>query len=221
MNTKLPLITASALVAMAACASAATLASWTFETVPPTTAGPIAADTGLNAASSFASSNTGGTFSNPVGNGSVESYSSNGWTVGEYFQFSTSTAGYTGVTISFDQMGSNTGPRDFKLQYSTDGTTFTDVTGGAYTVINGNWSTVTPNPLTSYSFNLSAITVLNNDASVFFRLTDTSTTAITGGTVAAAGTGRVDNVTITAVPEPQAASLLGALGVLGLIRRRR
>ena len=46
-------------------------------------------------------------------------------------------------------------------------------------------------------------------------------TSVTGGT-AGTGTVRMDNVVIngTLVPEPSAA-LLGALGMIGLLRRRR
>ena len=72
-----------------------TLAKWTFETSIPTTGGPLTPEQG----SGSATSNTGGTFSNPAGWGSAESWSSNGWDVGEYFQFSAST---TFIKIGFE-----------------------------------------------------------------------------------------------------------------------
>jgi len=222
MNIKLPLITASTLVALAASASSAVLASWSFEAVPAspsTTVGPYAADAGVAAASSnFTTNNTTG-LSTPAGNGSTKSYSANGWAVGEYYQFTTNTTGYTDITISFDATGSNTGPRDFALQYSTNGTTFTNFT--TYSLVNNGWSAGTPNLASTKTFDLSAVSAIEGAATVYFRITVNSTTAITGGTVAAAGTSRVDNFTISAVPEPQAAALLGAVGMLGLVRRRR
>ncbi len=38
-----------------------------------------------------------------------------------------STLGESSITLSWDQTSSNTGPKDFVLQYSTDGTTFNNV----------------------------------------------------------------------------------------------
>ena len=61
-----------------------------------------------------------------VGNGSGKSFSSNNWAVDDYYQFSTSTLGYTSISVSWDQTRSSTGPSQFKIAYSTDGTTFTD-----------------------------------------------------------------------------------------------
>lgn len=211
-------------------ANAVVLSAWTFETNTPadvtnSATGPsVVAESGLfttgfTAVGVHSSANTDWT--TPAGNGSANSYSANEWTVGSYFQFATASTGYEGITITFDQTGSNTGPRDFKLQYSTDGSAFTDFTGGAYTVINGGWSSGTPVNTTSFSFDLSAITALNNDASIWFRLVDTSTVAVNGGAVATTGTGRIDNVVISGVPEPSGAAIIGSIGVLGLLRRRR
>ena len=113
-----------AALAVASVASGAVVANWTFETSIPTAAGPYAAEAGVNAASSFASgfhTSSATVYSNPAGNGSVESFSSNNWTTGDYYQFTTSTVGYQNITIQWDQTGSGTGPRDFGLFYSVDG----------------------------------------------------------------------------------------------------
>ncbi len=119
----------SALLATAVCAvfipggtvSAATISMWTFE-APNTPANATAAlypdaiapaiGTG-NARGVHASSATA--WSTPAGNGSTDSFSSNNWAVGDYYEFNTSTAGFVGVSVSWDQASSNTGPRDFKL----------------------------------------------------------------------------------------------------------
>lgn len=202
-------------------AHAAVIAQWTFEASVPTTAGPHAAEVGTGSALGFHASTS--TYSNPAGNGSTESFSSNTWAVGDYYEFTTNSTGYEGITVSFDQTGSNTGPRDFKIEYSIDGTTFTDF--DTYSLPGPPavaWSTSTPvvPASTSFFFDLSSIAALDNDSSIYFRLTNTSTTSINGGTVASGGTGRVDNVVIATIPEPTTI-LLGALGFLAILRRRR
>ncbi len=76
----------AALATIAGSATAATtLAQWTFETSLPLTSGPHAAEGGVNAGPSSPASGfhtSGATaYSNPVGNGSAESFSSNNWTL--------------------------------------------------------------------------------------------------------------------------------------------
>ena len=67
------------------------------------------------------------------------------------------------------------------------------------------------------------MSALNNGSSVYFRLTDVSTTSINGGTVGTGGTDRIDNFTVTAdpVPEPSSVFLIGGLGSLAFILVRR
>ena len=205
---------------------AATLAAWTFESSVPASAGPHAAEVGAGSAAGFHSTST--VYSNPVGNGSAESFSSNGWSVGDYYQFQISTTGFQDIQISWDQTSSSTGPRDFALQYSTNGTTFTNF-GSDYVVLanaspNPVWNSTTSSPIYSSSQDLSSIGAIENVATVYFRLTNTSTVAVNGGTVAGTGTNRVDNVTVTgiAVPEPSSMVLagLGMLGAVLALRRR-
>jgi hypothetical protein len=217
-----------ALAALTSTASAqVVLTQWTFELSLPTTAGPFAAEVGTGQALGF-HANGATVYSNPAGNISAESFSSNTWSVGDYYQFSTSTTGLSDIGVTWDQTGSSTGPRDFKIAYSTDGTTFTDF--AAYAVLlnggapNATWGTTTGGPAYSYSYDLSAVTALDNASSIFFRLIDTSTTAINGSPVATGGTNRVDNFTVLhSVPEPTTAiSVAGGLAMLlGLRRSRR
>lgn len=215
-------------------APAATVAQWTFE-APNTLADASSVGTYPNAIAAAIGSGTAGgvhassstAWSTPAGNGSANSFSANNWAVGDYFQFSTSTLGFFDVALSWDQTSSNTGPRDFKLAYSTNGTTFTDF--ATYSVLanaspNAPWNPTTSSALFSVGQDLTAIPSLDDQANVVFRLIVASTVAANGGSLASAGTGRVDNFTVlaTPVPEPQMVlMLLGGLGCVLLAARRR
>lgn len=215
-------------VAGISAAQADTVAMWTFESSVPTTAGPHAAEVGSGTALGFHAGAT--TYSNPVGNGSAESFSSTNWLDGDYYQFSVSTIGFADLSLSWDQTSSNTGPRDFRLDYSIDGgatfTTFANyavlANGGAP---NAAWSGGTASAVYSFTRNLAAIDGLENLALAVFRLVDASgSVSANGGVVGLGGTNRVDNFTVSAspVPVPAAVWLLGSglLGLAGLRRRR-
>lgn len=208
-------------------AQADTLALWTFEVSVPTTAGPLTPELGSGSGSASIFHAGASTYSNPVGNGSAESWSSNNWQIGDYYQFSFSTLGASNIVVSFDQTSSGTGPRDFSISYSTDGSSYTLLS--SYTVqVNGApntaWSSASYNGVYSLSFDLSAVSTLNNLATAYVRLTDTSATSASGGTVASGGTNRIDNVLIatSAVPEPGSlAMLLAGAAVVGFVARRQ
>ncbi len=220
----------AALVAVAglgAVANADILANWTYEVSVPATAGPHVAEAGVNAATSQSTGfhSVASVYSNPVGNGSAESFSSNTWTVGDYYQFTTSTLGFNSISIGWDQTSSNTGPRDFNLRYSTDGTTFFNI-GSTYSVLangapNTPWSSL-GSPNAAFSFLQSGPAALDNQATVWFRMTQANTISANGGVVAAGGTDRVDNIVIngTVVPAPASIALVGLAGLIAGRRRR-
>jgi hypothetical protein len=220
---------ASAAIAMSLPAQAVTVVQWDFEgsTTPadltdsgtsPSVAASLGSGTALGVHAGSATD-----WSTPAGNGSANSFSSNTWAVGDYYQFSFSTSGFTALLLSVDQIGSNTGPRDFSLGYSTDGVSFTPF--ASYSVASApSWSTTTYNPVHTYSFDLSGVSALDDQALVVIRLSSSNTFSINGGTVAAGGTGRVDNFTVMATPVPEAgtaAMLAAGLAVVGFVARRR
>ncbi len=209
------LIAASAVAALSGAAYAIDLAVWTFETSVPITAGPHAAEGGVNGGGSLGLHVSGAAvYSNPVGNGSGESFSSNNWGIGDYYQFSTSTAGYENITFGWDQTRSSTGPGTFDVEWSTDGSTFFTLFDD-YAVGTTTWSSGTHQPASVFA-PLSAPAALDNQGTVFFRLTNQVTP---GGT---AGTNRVDNIIIGGdlIPTPGAAALFGVAGLVATRRRR-
>lgn len=209
---RLVFVLAAAALFAAPLASADTLAKWTFEVSVPTTAGPHAAEEGVGVATGF-HSNPSVVYSNPVGNGSMESFSSNFWSAGDYYQFQSTTLGYQDITFQFDQTRSSTGPNTFDVEWSTDGATWNALVDD-YDVAQITWSSGTYNPASTYGPHI-APAGLDNQASVFFRLTAQVPGTSTGGT------NRVDDIIIsgTLIPEPGSLVLL-ALGAIGLIRRR-
>lgn len=102
------------------------------------------------------------------------------------------------------------------FSYSLNGTTYitTNLSGGGSVVAN-NTSPVDSNVGTVISTSRSAVVTENiaHNADIYFRWRY----AHVSGTSAHIG---LDNITVTAIPEPGAA-LLGGLGFIALLRRRR
>ena len=180
----------------AAAASATDLALWTFEVSAPSNAGPHTPESGeyaivgiSKALGLHADPNT--VYSSPVGNGTAHSFSSNHWAIGDYYQFQTRTSGFTGIQIAWDQTRSSTGPTTFRLDYSTDGSTFTNL-APSYPVLNdpNGWTQAT-RIMTDVFGPISAPAALDNKQAVYFRLVSLVDPN------APAGTCRVDTVQIT------------------------
>ncbi len=185
--------------------NAGPIVKWTFEGIatsntgisPVLTTGSINADAGSQTSgSSFLAVHAIPltSWTTATGNGSTKSLNSNTWSVGDYYQFASSLSGFQNIKLSYDQTGSNTGPKDFKLQYSTDGITYNDF-GTSYSITNDSWTTTTHKSISTQNYDLSSVSTLNNASSVYFRIVCTSTAAISG-TFSVAGAGRIDNFTI-------------------------
>jgi len=158
-------------------------------------------------------------WSSPSGNGSPYSFSSNGWSVGDYYEVRVSTSNYSDISLSWDQTRSSTGPSSFRVDVSTDGTNFTTLLA-SYTVMQAgasgtntlSWS-VTAGVQSAFTRVLSSIAGADNQSTLVIRFVNLST-------VATAGTNRIDNIIVsgTLIPAPGAVALLA---VAGLASRRR
>lgn len=222
-------LTAGAIaVALVSSADGAMIAGWSITTAFPTGTGNVptgqtysvgAADQGDQTAGSSLSSYhllAAATYTSPSGNGSQYSFSSNNWSIGDYYEARVSTSNYANISVSWDQARSSTGPSSFELIFSIDGgSSWTTVTN--YTVLQsggggspGTWSSLTYNALYTSS---QALAGAENASLLIVRFRSLVTAAATGSN-------RIDNVVISGdlVPAPGAVALLA---VAGLASRRR
>jgi hypothetical protein len=122
----------------------------------------------------------------------------------DYFQFTLNSSGYRSLRLKFDQTGSGTGPLQFKLAYSVNGSTFIDYAN--YDIPRANassaigWNATSPNSNSTLNFDLSSVAQLANKTNLVFRLVQRGATSLSNGTVQPTGTSRVDNVEISGVP---------------------
>ena len=199
-------------------ASADVIAGWSMPTaVAASTTGATysygAANSGALVSGSMLSgthSSASTVWSSPAGNGSTYALSSNAWNVGDYYQISLATTGYSSVSVAWDQTRSSTGPAGFEAVLSVDGgTTFSSL--GSYTVNQVSWSATVPVTTSSFGYLASAA---DNQIGVIIRFK-----VVTAGTSTTTGTNRIDNIVVSGViPAPGAVALIG---LAGLVSRRR
>ena len=218
MKKLFTILTAFALTTIAAQAQSI-IANWTFEpdplatSVTNSTVGPFSPALGAGSVTGVhASNNT--VWSSPSGNGSANSLSANSWTTGDYFQFQFSTLTFSNIGMTWSQTRSSTGPTNFFLSYSTDGAAFTTLTN--YSVAQVTWNGTSNNIASIFTADFATTTSVDNLADVYFRL-------VSEQTAASSGTGRIDDITITGVPEPSTYAMLALAGAgfAGYVIRRR
>lgn len=166
-----------------------TVVGWDFEDSNQTS------DSGITANNNrLITTNSTGTIVYNVagGNTSAAAISNSDWNGGadsKFWQISFATTGMSNLKLSSAQRSSNTGPRDFKVQYSLDGSSWNDVSLASITVAN-DWTTGVLN-------NVALPSACDNQTLVYLRWMMTSNTSANAGTVAAGGTNSIDDIIIT------------------------
>ncbi len=117
-------------------AQTSVVAGWTFGEAG--TESPIADQGNSNNVGMQQITLTNATITGFVAGSPGRSITSNGWANvdGRFWVVPVNTLGFENITLSSKQQSSNTGPRDFKAQYSLDGSTWSDIPEAVYTVTN-------------------------------------------------------------------------------------
>jgi hypothetical protein len=161
------------------------IASWTF----PTSGLTLTADVVNANNTGVLISTNGGTPADAAG-ASTRATTVNAWQTGagsKYWSVTVNTTGLYAIHVKSAQYSSNTGPKDFKLQYQVGAGGWNDVTGGSITV-GANF--------TSGVANVTLPAACDNQSAVAVRWLMNSNTSVNNGTVASGGTNRIDDIVI-------------------------
>jgi len=235
------LTAALALVSLTSANAQTVITQWNFNAsnnTPSTGAGSASL---LNTTATFAAGAGGSGF-----DWNTSTYAAQGTGSGTRgVQFNVSTLLYSNITVSFDHRASGTASRWSQVDYTLNGTDwvtgFWNNNGGlsphdTFYSFNVDFSSITgANDNASFGFRIVSIfsplafdqssTLAGFEANTAYMRANAgavyspSTSSATGD-YGASGTWRFDNVTVSGVPEPSSATLLG-LGFLALIGLRR
>jgi hypothetical protein len=163
------------------------VASWTF----PLSGTTVTPD-------SFSANNSSKnltTNASAISNSSVSSNyaaSATNWTDGnaiKYWQIEINSTGFENLILSSKQKSSNSGPRDFKIQYNI-GSTWVDVQDSTITVANDDF-------ISGVKTNLTLPSDCNNKTNLQIRWIMTSNTSVVNAGLSDLGTSRIDDIIIT------------------------
>lgn len=122
------------------------------------------------------------------------SIKSTGWDeVGSYWQMQFSTSGYQDLELNFKSRSSKTGPKNFEVQYSTDGTNFVSVEGSSYAISEAS-------KLDYFSSVVNLPESASNTANLYIRVVTTDTTSVKGETILSAGVSNINNISVKGNP---------------------
>ena len=211
-------VAAVALLALMGSAQASTIAQWNFNSTPPdasTSSGTTAPSAGSGTASLVGS--TTGSFATGDPSSDPAPTDNSGWGTAGYpaaaspnrggVRFDVDTTGYENISISWFQRNSATASRYGRLQYTVDGSNFTDADVIAITA---------DSVFTAETINLAGIPAVANAPAFGFRIVDEWESTATGSGSAAyvatktgsaynaGGTWRFDMVTVSGTVIPGA-----------------
>jgi len=149
------------------------LARWDFNATNVLVAASPAPSVGSGTASllnGVTATFSSGTYSDPAG---APGAANSGWNTATYppqgtsnktagVQFNVSTLGYQDILLAFEERDSDTASKYFRLQYTTDGSTFVD--GNVLTMLDTN------NSFVFYTSDLSGIPGVDNNPNFGFRI---------------------------------------------------
>ena len=145
-------------------------------------------------------------------------------------QYNASTVGNQNIVVTWDQRFSNTSPNTVRLQYTTDGTTWTNFImttsnttycSGSSINSNGCFETNAGDVYRRITVDMSSVTAINNNANFGIRMVaayyqstgqfrqSAAPTSVAGTT----GTWRFDNVTISGQTPPTASVISGTTSI--------
>lgn len=96
------------------------------------------------------------------------------WGATPYFLIQFSTTGYENIHFSTELSGSSKGPKNMKLQYSTDGLSFTDIADSSYTIPNEPSTKIMK---TAYDLDLTG-EAFSNQSKLYIRIIATDNATI-------------------------------------------
>ncbi|WP_233566816.1 Ig-like domain-containing protein [Cohnella endophytica] len=173
----------------------AIVAKWDFEAKNEFASGGSPANKGIKTVTLTGAIPANPAYSGGASGSAVGAIAGTSWIpVPSYWEATFDTTDYSYIEVSSKMYGSASGPRDFKLQYSLNGTTWFDVPNASIVVANATWTN--SGVLNNASLPASA----NNQSNVHVRWLNTSTASTGGGNFSSAGTNRLDDVVINGIP---------------------
>jgi Carboxypeptidase regulatory-like domain/Fibronectin type III domain/Protein of unknown function (DUF1533) len=171
-------------------ATTSSIVAWNFPNSPD----DATADNGTAANLSKTISTSGGTSAVDFATSGATTRAANAtaWNSGsgtKWWEISMVTTGYSSLQLWSKQRSSGTGPRDFKVQYSTDHATWFDVSGSTVAITSTDFTT-------GVLSGVALPTAAENQPIVYLRWIMTSNTSENNGTVASGGTSQIDDIGI-------------------------
>ncbi len=114
-----------------------------------------------------------------------------GSTEGNFYQLELDSELYGNIQLNYAMRGSGTGPKNFKILYSTDGSTWGNATTGNFSI-----SAVS----TTQYFSVTLPVAVNNAEKLYIRLQVADSVSINNGTIGSSGTNYLSDIKITGSP---------------------